>query len=166
MDEKDRLEHLLIKYYSIFARRGLDIGINTEFKVKLTPQHDKPVYLQSLPTPTNLKDYLLVELALMQEYGIITTLPFSKYSSPIFVQRKPSGMLRIFVDLCRINHLIKHDYGELKHPVTTISDAAQHITGKKYFCKLDCLQMADEQSVHFSLISFQKLLLTTCEPAQ
>ena len=31
----------------------------------------------------------------MQEYGIITTLPYSKYSSPIFAQRKPNGKLRI-----------------------------------------------------------------------
>ena len=111
-----------------------------------------------LPTPTILKDDLLVELALMQEYGIITTLPHSKYSSPIFAQRKPNGKLRILVDLRRINHLIKNDYSEHNHPVTTIADAAQHMAGKKYFCKLDCSQayhcipMADEQSVQ--LLSF------------
>ena len=84
--QQAQVEELLVKYNSIFARHRLDIGINTDFKVKLTPQHEKPVYSQSLPTPTNLKDDLLVELALMQEYGIITTLPYSKYSSPIFPQ--------------------------------------------------------------------------------
>ena len=152
------VERLLVKYHKIFARHRLDIGINTEFKIKLTPKHDEPVYAQSLPTPTNLKDEMLVELALQQEYGIITTLPFSKYSSPIFAQRKPNGKLRILVDLRRINHLIKHDYNEHNHPVTTIADAAQHMAGKKYFCKLDCsqayhcLQMADEQSIQ--LLSF------------
>ena len=153
-----QVEELLVKYNSIFARHRFDIGMNTDFKVKLTPQHEKPVYSQSLPTPTNLKDDLLVELALMQEYGIITTLPHSKYSSPIFAQRKPNGKLRILVDLRRINHLIKNDYGEHNHPVTTIADAAQHMAGKKYVCKLDCSQayhcipMADEQSVQ--LLSF------------
>ena len=45
--------------------------MNTDFKVKLTPEHEEPVYSQSLPTPTNLKDDLLVKLALMQEYGIL-----------------------------------------------------------------------------------------------
>ena len=40
--------------------------MNTDFKVKLTPQHDESVYSQNLPTPTNLKDDLLVELALVQ----------------------------------------------------------------------------------------------------
>ena len=156
--ERAQVEELLVKYNNIFARHRLDIGINNEFKVKLTPKHEQPVYAQSLPTPTNLKDDLLTELALMQEYGIITTLPFSKYSSPIFAQRKPNGKLRILVDLRRINHLIKNDYNQHNHPVTTIADAAQHMAGKKYFCKLDCsqayhcLQMADEQSVQ--LLSF------------
>ena len=151
--ERQQIENLLVKYNNVFARHRLDIGINTDFKIKLTPKHDEPVYAQSLPTPTNLKDDLLVELALMQEYGIITTLPYSKYSSPIFAQRKPNGKLRILVDLRRINHLLKNDYNQHNHPVTTIADAAQHMAGKKYFCKLDCsqayhcLQMADEQCI-------------------
>ena len=156
--QQAQVEELLVKYNSIFARHRLDIGMNTDFKVKLTPQHEEPVYSQSLPTPTNLKDDSLVELALMQEYGIITTLPYSKYSSPIFAQRKPDGKLRILVDLLGINHLIKNDYGEHNHPVTTVSDAAQLMAEKKYFCKLDCSQayhcipMADEQSIQ--LLSF------------
>ena len=98
--EKQEIEALLVKYLDIFARHRFDIGINTEFKIKFTPKHDDPFYVQSLPTPTNLK----VELPLMQEYGIITTLPYSKYSSPIFAQRKPNGKLRILVDLRSINH--------------------------------------------------------------
>ena len=96
----------------------------------------------------------------MQEYGIITTLPYSKYSSPIFAQRKPNGKLRILIDLRRINHLLKNDYNQHIHPVTTMADAAQHMAGKRYFCKLDCsqayhcLQMADEQSVQFLAFNF------------
>ena len=128
--QQAQIEELLVKYNSIFARHCLDIGMNTDFNVILTPPHEEPVYSQSLPTPTNLKDDLLVELALMQEYGIITTLPYSKYSSPIFAQRKPNGKLMILVDFRRINHMIKNDYGEHNHPVTTVSDAAQHMVGK------------------------------------
>ena len=131
-----QVEELLVNYNSIFARHRFDIGMNTDFKVKSTPQHEEPVYSQNLPTPTNLKDDLLVELALMQEYGIITTLPHSKYSSPIFAQRKPNGNLSILVDLRRTNHLIKNDYGEHNHPVTTNADAAQHMAGKSIFASL------------------------------
>jgi hypothetical protein len=96
----------------------------------------------------------------MQYYGIITTLPFSKYSSPIFAQRKPNGKLRVLIDLRKINHLIRHDYDTNNFPISTIADAGQHLAGKKYFCKLDCsqayyaLQMADEKSVQLLAFNF------------
>ena len=89
--------------------------MNTEFIVKLTPKDDKPVYSQSLPCPVNLKGDLTVELALMHKYGIITVLPFSKYASPIFAQRKPNGKLRLLVDLRKINNLISNDYTNNNH---------------------------------------------------
>ena len=134
--------------------------MNTQFKVSLTPQDDKPVYTQSLPVAINLKEDLTVELALMHRYGIITTLPFSKYASPIFAQRKPNGKLRLLVDLRKINALIADDYINNNHPVSTLSDAAQHLAGKKLFCKLDCsqayhcLQMADQRSVELLAFNF------------
>ena len=161
--EQQKFDALLVRYHDIFARHRLDIRINTEFKIVLTPKHDEPVYAQSLPTPPNPKDDLLVELALMQEYGIITTLPYSKYSSAIFAQRKPNGKHRVLVDLRRINHLLKNDYNQHNHPVTTMVDAAQHMAGKRYFCKLDCsqayhcLQMADKQSVQLLAFNFGRL---------
>ena len=110
-------------------------------------------HTQNLPVSINLKEYLTVELALMQRYGIITTLPFSKYASRIFAQRKPNGQLRFLVDLRKINALIEDDYINNKHPISTLPDAAQHLACKKLFCKLDfsqayhCLQMADQRSV-------------------
>ena len=56
--------------------------MNTEFKVELTPKDDKAVYSQSLPNPTHLKEDLIVDLALMHKYGIITVLPFSNTQVP------------------------------------------------------------------------------------
>ena len=134
--------------------------MNTQFKVSLTPKDDKPVYTQSLPVPINHKEDLTVELALMHKYGIITTLPFSKYASPIFAQRKPNGKLRLPVDLRKINALIADDYIKNNHPVSTLSDEAQHLAGKKLFCKLDCsqayhcLQMTDQRSVELFAFNF------------
>ena len=96
----------------------------------------------------------------MHYYGIITTLPFSKYASPIFAQRKPNGRLRLLVDLRKITNLISDDYINNNHPVSTLYDAAQHLAGKKLFCKLDCsqaclvLQMADQKSVELLAFKF------------
>ena len=160
IDERQEIEAILVEFHDIFARHRFDIGINREFKVKLTPNDDRPAYSQSLPTPINLKDDITVELALLHKYGIITTLPFSKYASPIFAQRKPNGRLRLLVDLRKINNLITEDYTNNNHPVSTLSDAAQHMAGKKLFCKLDCsqayhcLQMADYQSIQMLAFNF------------
>ena len=117
--EKQSVEDILVDCHDIFARHRMDIGMNTEFKVKLTPKDNEAVYSQSLPMPIHLKEDLIVELALMHKYGIITVLPFSKYASPIFAQRKPNGKLRPLVDLRKINTLIADDYTNNKHPVST-----------------------------------------------
>ena len=106
---KQAIEDILVEYHDIFARHRMDIGMNTEFKVKLTPKDDKAIYSQNLPMLIHLKEDLIVELALMHKYGIITVLPFSKYASPIFAQRKPNGKLRLLVDLRKINSLIADD---------------------------------------------------------
>ena len=158
--EKQAIEDFLVECHDIFARHRKDVGMNTEFKMKLTPKDDKAVYSQSLPMPINLKEDLIVELALMHKYRIITVLPFSKYASPIFAQRKPNGKLRLLVDLRKINSLIEDDYTNNIHPVSTLSDAAQHLAGKSLFCKLHssqayhCLQMADQGSVEMLAFNF------------
>ena len=130
--EKQHIEDILVQYYNIVARHRFDIGTNREFKVNLTPNDDRPAYSQNLPTPINLKDDITVELTLLHRYGIVTTLPFCKYASPIFPQRKPNGRLRLLVDLRKINNLISQDYVNNNHPVSTLSDAAQHMAGKKF----------------------------------
>ena len=128
--EKQKLQNLLVKHHSIFARHRLDLGKNTDCLIKLTPEHTRPVYTPNTSTPIHLSDELLIELALMQYYEIITTLPFSKYSSPIFAQRKKySGKLRILIDLRRINHLLRHVYTKNTFPIPTMTDAA-HLAGK------------------------------------
>ena len=88
--EKQVIEDVLVDYHDISARHRMDIRMNTEFKVKLTPKDDKAVYSQNLPLPIHFKVDLISELALMHKYGIITVLPFSKYASPLFAQRKPT----------------------------------------------------------------------------
>ena len=151
--EKQAVEAILVEYHDILAKHRKDIGMNTELKVRLTPRDDKAAYSQNLPMPIHLKEDLIVELALMHKYGIITLLPFSKNASPIFAQRKPNGKLRLLVNLRKINTLIADDYTNISHPVSTLSDAAQHLAGKSLFCTLDCSQayhcllMANQRSV-------------------
>ena len=134
--------------------------MNTELKVKLTPKDDKAVYRRNLPMPIQLKEDLIVQLTLMHKYGIITVLEFSKYGGPNFAQGKPIGKLRLLVDLRKITILIADDYTNNNHPVSTLSDAAQHLARKSLFCKLDCsqayhcLQMVNQRSVEMLAFKF------------
>ena len=63
--EKQAKENILVEYYDIFARHRMDLGMNTEFKVILTPKNDRAAYSQILPMPSDLKEHLIVELALV-----------------------------------------------------------------------------------------------------
>ena len=97
---------------------------------------------------------------MMHKDGIVTTLPFYKYASRVFAQKKPNGKLRLLVDLRKINNLISDDYIDINHPVSTLVDAAQHMAGKKLFCKIGCLQayhclqMADQRTIEMLAFDF------------
>ena len=158
--EKHAVEDIVLEYHEVFARHRMDIGINMEILVSLTPKVDKAVYSQNLPMPFHLEGDLIVELALMHECAFITVLSFSKYASPVFAQRKPNGKLQFPVDLRKNNTLIADDYTNNIHPASTLSDAAQHWSWKPLLCKLDCsqahhcLQMADQLSIEMLAFNF------------
>ena len=158
--QKQQVEELFVEFSDIFAKHRFDVGYNSEITMKLTPEHDQPVYTQSPTTPIHLREELQVELALLQYFGIITSLNHSKYSSPIFAHRKTNGELRILVNLRRINHLLLHDYHNNNFPISTMADTTAHSAGKSLFCKVDCsqayhcVQMADPLSVQLLAFNF------------
>ena len=96
---KEAVENILVEYHDIFARHRMDIGMKTDLKVKLTSRDAKANYSQNLPMVIHLRESLIVELALMLFYGMLSVLPFSKYASLNFAQRKSNVKLRFFVDL-------------------------------------------------------------------
>ena len=142
-------------------------GLNTKLEVKRTSKDNRAVYSQNLPIQIHLKEDLIVEFVLLQKNGIITVLSFPKFASLNFAQRKPNGILRLFVDLRKINTLIAVVYTNNNHPVSILSDAAQHLAGKSLFCKHDCpqsyhcLQMAAQRSVEMLAFFFEAELLPT-----
>ena len=107
--EKQAVDKILVEYHDIFARHKMDIGMNMEFKMRLTTKDDKAVYSQNLPMLVHLKDDLIVDFTLMHKCEIITVLPLPKYANPVFAQRKLNGKLRLFVVLEKINTLMADD---------------------------------------------------------
>ena len=127
---KQAVERNLVEYHDISGRHRMDNGMNTEFRVKLTPENNKAFNSQSLPMAILLNKDLIFELAPLHKKGIIIVLPFSNYGSPIFTQTKPNGELCLLVDRRNINTLIADDYTQNNNPVRTLSGAAQHLAGK------------------------------------
>ena len=169
--EKQASEDILVDYHDIFTRHRMDIRLNTEFKVKLTPKDGKALYSQSLPRPIHLKEVLIVELALKHKYGIITVLPFSKYASPVLHKGSPTEN---YVSLW-ISGKSTASLRMTKRTIFTqlaLCDAAQHLAGKSLFCKLDCsqayhcLQMADQRSVEMLAFNFASRTLAHKRLAQ
>ena len=88
--EKPAIEDILVAYHDIFARHRMDIGMNKEFKVKLTPKDDKAVYSRNLPMPIHLKEDVFVELALMHKYGTITVYFSPSVRAPYLHKESPT----------------------------------------------------------------------------
>ena len=95
--EKQAIENHLVEHHEIFARHRMLNGMNTEFKLKLTPEENKAVYSQNLAKPIHLKEDLIVQLALLHKNGKITVLSFPKYASPIFAQRSPTENYSLWI---------------------------------------------------------------------
>ena len=158
--EKQAAENILIEYHGIFASHRMDIGMNMEFKAEVISKDEKAIHSQNLPMPIHLKQDLIVKLPLMQKYGIITVLPFSKYASPFLNIERPTDNYVFLWTSPKINIPIADVYNENNHPVGTLSDAAQHFAGNSLLCKLQCsqayhcLQMADQRSLEMLAFNF------------
>ena len=155
------IEELLVEFHDIFARHRLDIDMNNDFNVKLTPIDESAAYSQNLSIPINLKEDITIEMALPQKNGITTRIPLIKNTCPIFAQRKANAKIHFLVDLGKIKNLISDDYiNNKKTPLSTLTDAAQHMEGKNIFWNFDyspayyCLQMTDQSSVKMLAINF------------
>ena len=72
-DQKQDLENFFVEYHDVFAKHRFDVGYNTELKIQSTPEHPLHVYVQGPPAPIHLRDEILVELALLRYFDIITT---------------------------------------------------------------------------------------------
>ena len=73
---KKELEQFLIECHDVFAKHRFEVSYNTELKSKLTPE--LPVYVQGPPAPIHLRDEILIELALLENFIFTTKFSCSK----------------------------------------------------------------------------------------
>ena len=79
--KKQAIEIIPVEYHDFLVRHRLDFEMNSEFLLKLTPKYDEAVYSEDLSLLIYLNKDLIVELALLLKFGILTALPSSKYAS-------------------------------------------------------------------------------------
>ena len=104
------------------------------FKVKLNVEPNaSPKSVQARTVPFAMKDVVEAQIDKMEKEGIVKSVSFSHWVSPIVIVPKPCGNIRICGDYKRtINPVIKND----TYPQPTPEELFSNIQGGKKFSKL------------------------------
>ncbi|XP_064651664.1 uncharacterized protein K02A2.6-like [Lineus longissimus] len=131
------LHSLRKKYPQVFT--GLGKLKNYLLKLHID-QNVKPV-AQHRRIPFNRRAKVCDKLAELEGLDVIEPISGpTSWVNPLVVVEKPSGDIRLCLDMRRANEAIKRE----KHPVPTVDETLQEISGARVFCKLD-LNMAFHQ---------------------
>ena len=147
--EQFDVEELSKNYPMVFSD---NLGIIKGFKHKIKVKENAiPVKHKVRNVPYSLRADLEKELMSLQEKGIIEPIDSSLWLSPLVVARKPSGELRVCVDLRSLNKEIWVD----SHPLPKIEDLLNKIGGSTWFSKIDLASAyhqveLEESSKHFT----------------
>ena len=90
------LKRVLSKYSSIFSE---GVGTLKNFKAKINVKMDaKPKFCRARPVPFSMKDAVEKEIDRLEREGILQSISYSEWASPIVIVPKPNGSLRICAD--------------------------------------------------------------------
>ena len=132
------------------------------FKVKINVEPNvSPKFVKARTVHFAMKDVVEAEIDKMEKEGILKSVSFSDWASPIVIVPKPDGNIRICGDInlwqWTINPVIKND----TYPQPTPEELFSKIQGGKKFSKIDLtkayLQLElDEESQKFLTINTSK----------
>ena len=95
-DISGRLDELKTRYNGLFSEK---IGMLTGFKAKIHVQPDAaPKFRKSRKVAFALHEAVRIELKRLEDDGILTSVPYSDWASPIVVVLKADGQIRICGD--------------------------------------------------------------------
>jgi hypothetical protein len=108
----DKITELLHEYQDLFPTKFTDMkgieGPMGEMRIPLKPDA-RPFKQRPYRLNPKCKEKLKIELERMLEAGIIEPVEESKWISPMVVQDKKTGEIRICVDLRKLNDAYLHD---------------------------------------------------------
>ena len=111
------------------------IGKLKDFQLKVPIDREVPPVAQPIRrVPYNLRDKLSTKLDELVELDIIEKVSGpSSWVSPVVVVPKPSGDIRLCVDMRQANMAVKRE----RFPIPTIDEVLQDLNQNKFFSKLD-----------------------------
>lgn len=111
------------------------VGKLKSFKLKIPIDPDVEPVIQSMRrVPFNLRDKLAKKLDELLDLDIIECVNEpSEWVSPVVVVPKPSGDIRLCVDMRMANTAVKR----VRHPIPTIDELLQEMNSSRIFSKLD-----------------------------
>ena len=131
-EQRIKLRALLLNYSSVFSSGSKDIGRTGLIKHHIKTGDNKPVRLQPRRIPIHLKDAVDKEIDRLLETKIIRPST-SPWSSCMVVVRKPSGDIRICLDVRAVNARSEYEH----YPLPRMDTCLETLNGSAYYSVLD-----------------------------
>jgi len=146
-DMQERVKVIFYKHYTN-AVRPIEKKFQYEMEVKLTKDH-APIYFQPRRMSYSDKEKLKVIIDELLTNKIIRP-SFSPYCSPILLDKKKNGNLRLCVDFRELNKVTIKD----RFPLPLIDDHLDMLKDKKYFTRLDLKNAFYHVKVHNDSVKY------------
>jgi hypothetical protein len=128
------LEEIKVKFPSIVNEQWENSVIKNFIGEIILMEDVTPIFQRAYSVPFKLRDKVESELDRLCKMGILESVKFSKWASPIVVVPKADGDIRICID-CKmtINKVSKSEH----YPLPRIDDIFANLSNCNYFCVLD-----------------------------
>ena len=131
-DTEEKLSTVLQEYSDVFKDEpGVLQNVHVDFHID---KNVKPIFMKARQPPISMKMGIEEELDRLQREGIIESVKFSNWATPIVPILKSDGSIRICGDYkSTLNKVAPVE----SHPIPLIEDMANDLAGGEKFTKLD-----------------------------
>lgn len=131
-NEMSMVEKIVNKHSDIF-KEGLGTYRGEPVSIHLLP-NAVPKFLKARPVPYAIKHKVEDEITRLEREGVLRSVPYSKWATPVVPIIKKSGEIRLCGDYrSTVNQATESD----TYPMPTTSEVFATIAGGKYFTTLD-----------------------------
>ena len=136
-EQQNTLIQLVIDHHEAFGGHEYDIGVTNTYTLDIRMKTEEPIYVKQFRIPDTHRDWLIEHVKKLLAIGVIERST-SRWNSPVFAVTKPSGGLRMIIDLRKINSaMVPHYY--VGEPLESILDRIGKM-GAQYFSVTDTLK--------------------------